>query len=90
MLKRSLKYTVSAIGLLGAIGVQAAETITYTYDAQGRLTNVAHSGTINNNVQSTYTFDNADNRTNVTVTNAYNRVVVVPINGLTPMPIPDP
>lgn len=46
----------------------AAETITYTYDAQGRLVTVSHTGTINNNVQTVYSHDNADNRTNVTTT----------------------
>ena len=48
----------------------AAETITYTYDARGRLIKVVHSGTVNNNVQTTYTHDKADNRTNVTTTGA--------------------
>jgi|GEM_PF-2445333 YD repeat-containing protein len=38
MIKRSLRFTVSAIGLLGSVGVQAAETITYSYDALGRMT----------------------------------------------------
>ena len=46
----------------------ANETITYTYDAQGRLITVVHTGTVNNNVQTTYTHDGSDNRTNVTTT----------------------
>jgi hypothetical protein len=50
----------------------ANETVTYNYDAQGRLVAVAHSGTVNNNVQANYTHDNADNRTNVTVTGSPN------------------
>jgi hypothetical protein len=41
----------------------AAETITYTYDARGRLKQVAHSGSVNNNVVTNYTYDKADNRT---------------------------
>lgn len=44
------------------------ETITYTYDALGRLVGVIHTGGANNNIQETYTFDAAGNRTNVTVT----------------------
>lgn len=48
----------------------ATETITYSYDALGRLVKVLHSGTVNNGQQSTYTHDPADNRTNVTVTSA--------------------
>jgi hypothetical protein len=46
----------------------ASETINYSYDVLGRLTTVAHSGTVNNGQQASYTHDLADNRTNVTVT----------------------
>lgn len=46
----------------------AAETITYTYDAFGRVVAVVHSGTVNNTVTTTYTNDNADNRTKVKTT----------------------
>ena len=49
---------------------QAAETIVYTYDAKGRLVKVVHSGSVNNGVQTTYTYDKADNRKNVTTTGA--------------------
>ena len=73
-----------------ATQAHAGETITYTYDAQGRLTQAAHSGTVNNGVISTYVFDAADNRTNVTVINGSFRVIVVPLNGLTVIPILDP
>ena len=53
--------------VLGA-AAYAAETITYTYDARGRLKQVAHSGTVNNGVTTVYTNDKADNRTNKTTT----------------------
>lgn len=70
---RTLKRAVLT-GLAGAIAwsapAAANETITYTYDAKGRLVAVVHSGTVNNGVQATYTYDPADNRTNVTVTGA--------------------
>ena len=56
------------LALLLSVPAQAAETITYTYDARGRLKQVARSGTVNNGVTATYTIDKADNRTNVTVT----------------------
>lgn len=48
----------------------ASETVTYTYDALGRLVKVVHTGTVNNNMQTVYTTDPADNRTNVTTTGA--------------------
>ena len=48
----------------------ASETITYTYDEQGRLVTVVHSGTVNNGQQVQYSYDQADNRVNVTVTGA--------------------
>jgi hypothetical protein len=47
--------------LIGA-AAYAAETVTYKYDARGRLVQVSHSGTVNNNVVTNYTYDKADNR----------------------------
>ena len=47
--------------LLGA-AAYAAETITYKYDARGRLVQVNHTGTVNNNVVTNYVYDKADNR----------------------------
>jgi hypothetical protein len=50
----------------------AAETITYTYDAKGRLVKVVRTGTVNNNVTVEYTHDKADNRTRLKVMNSPN------------------
>lgn len=50
----------------------AAETITYTYDAKGRLVKVVHTGTVNSGVTVDYTHDKADNRTNVKTTGSPN------------------
>ncbi len=62
------------IGIAAVTGLAAAalasETVAYTYDARGRVVAVKHSGTVNNNVQSNYAYDKADNRTNKTVTGA--------------------
>lgn len=46
----------------------ASETVNYSYDAKGRLVRVDHSGSVNNNVVTNYTFDKSDNRVNVNVT----------------------
>jgi YD repeat-containing protein len=64
-----LRWLVAAGGLIAA-AAHATETITYTYDARGRLVQVQHSGTVNNGVTTTYTHDKAHNRTNVTTTDA--------------------
>lgn len=45
----------------------ASETINYSYDARGRLIQVKHSGSVNNNVTANYTYDKANNRTNLNV-----------------------
>jgi hypothetical protein len=55
-----------------AIPSHAAETITYTYDAKGRLVKVVRTGTVNNNVTVEYTHDKADNRTRLKVSNSPN------------------
>jgi YD repeat-containing protein len=59
-------------GLLMSGTAHAAETITYTYDARGRLIQVVRSGTVNNGVSTTYQIDKADNRTNKTTTGSPN------------------
>jgi YD repeat-containing protein len=60
---------ISAFGVLLLTGTaaQASETITYTYDALGRLVQVTRSGTVNNGASALYTYDPANNRTNVTI-----------------------
>jgi len=55
------------LGGLLAVAAWASETITYSYDARGRLVKVVRSGTVNNNVSANYSYDKADNRTNVNV-----------------------
>jgi len=54
------------LGLAGA--AFAAETITYSYDARGRIKTVVRTGTVNNGVSTSYTHDRADNRPRVVVT----------------------
>lgn len=66
-----MRHIVIALSLVtSAVPGLAAETITYTYDAKGRLVAVVHSGTVNNGVNVTYQHDHADNRNRVVVTGA--------------------
>lgn len=58
--------------LISASPASAAETITYTYDAKGRLVKVVRTGTVNNNVTVDYEHDKADNRTRLKTTNSPN------------------
>lgn len=55
-----------------ASGALAAETINYTYDARGRLKQVARTGTVNNGVTTAYVYDKAQNRTSKTTTGSPN------------------
>jgi len=71
-MRRSIFIAVVGTAALLAAAAEAAETITYTYDARGRVIGVAHSGTVNNNVVTNYTYDHADNRTNKTTTGSPN------------------
>jgi YD repeat-containing protein len=64
---RSLLISVSVFALMATSSVNATETVTYTYDAQGRLIQSVISGTVNNGQSSSTTFDTAGNRTNYTV-----------------------
>ena len=62
-----MRAGLAVIGLGTAIfaasAAGASETITYIYDARGRLVQVARSGTVNNGVTTSYVIDKADNRT---------------------------
>jgi uncharacterized protein RhaS with RHS repeats len=50
----------------------AAETVTYTYDANGRLIRAVRSGSVNNGVTTEYSRDKADNRNRVKVVGSSN------------------
>jgi YD repeat-containing protein len=50
-----------------AQAAEAGETIAYSYDSLGRLVRVEHQGTVNSGISASYSYDPADNRTNVTV-----------------------
>ena len=65
-------FFVFVLLLVLGVAAYAAETITYTYDARGRLIRVAHSGSVNNNVVTNYVYDKADNRTTKTTTGSPN------------------
>jgi len=69
---RHFIYPVLALLAVSAMPAAATETITYTYDARGRLVTVVHTGSVNHNLQTVYTLDKADNRTNVKVTGSPN------------------
>lgn len=57
------KILLALAGLAVAAAAVAAETLTYSYDARGRLVKVEHSGNVNNGVVTNYQYDKADNRT---------------------------
>jgi YD repeat-containing protein len=61
--------------LLLGVAAYAAETVTYKYDARGRLIEVDRNQVINNaaaNVVTNYSYDKADNRNQVTTTGSPN------------------
>ena len=67
--KRTLLICAGAAALVATAAV-AAETITYRYDARGRLVKVERTGAVNNNVNTAYEYDKADNRRKATTTGA--------------------
>lgn len=67
---KTIALVATGASIVSATVAWATETITYTYDAKGRLVAATHSGSVNNNVMVNYAFDPADNRTNVNVIGA--------------------
>lgn len=61
-------YTFAAVALVTPVeAVQATETVTYTYDAQGRMVKTVTAGTVNNGQTTDTLYDAAHNRTNYCV-----------------------
>jgi len=59
-------FALAALSLtLPIVAAHAAETITYTYDAQGRVIQVHSTGSVNGPSTTTYTYDKAHNRVTV-------------------------
>lgn len=63
-MRRQIKGSALAILVLAGSTAPAfaAETITYTYDALGRLVKAQNSGTVNNNQVRSFCYDKAGNR----------------------------
>ncbi|WP_129524212.1 hypothetical protein [Pelagerythrobacter rhizovicinus] len=67
---RGISALAGAVLAMLPIAAQAAETVTYTYDAKGRLVKVERSGSVNSGVDTEYQHDKADNRKRVKTTGA--------------------
>lgn len=92
---RILSGSLLLMASSAAASPAAAETQTYSYDAFGRLIQTATSNSITSSMVATSTYDNADNRSNYTVTGAANAtnvvgVIVLPLAGFVIIPIVAP
>ena len=82
-----VRYIVGVVLALLPVAASASETVTYRYDAKGRLIAVVHGGSVNNGTVATYAYDAADNRTSQQVSGATGRLVVVSMSGFHIIPI---
>jgi hypothetical protein len=64
----SKRLLAAAVLLVPTAPLMATETITFRYDAHGRLVQVERTGTVNNGVAVTHSYDKADNRVTRTKT----------------------
>lgn len=94
--RKSLITLAAAPLLFFPFSALAAETVTYSYDALGRLVRTVKSGGPSSGVDAQTSYDKVGNRTNMTVSGASNtppppstpaRVIVLPFNGITIIPI---
>jgi FG-GAP-like repeat/RHS Repeat len=60
--------TGTSVSTVAQTAIIPSDIVSYVYDELGRLITVTHSGAANNNVQARFSYDNANNRTQVTVT----------------------
>lgn len=83
-------------GLIAALPFQAAaaaETVTFRYDALGRLIESTTAGGVTSGLTLGYSLDKADNRTAKTVANGAGTIapdvgaMILPLNGFTVVPV---
>ncbi len=60
---RKTAYLLGTAALAMAAAAAANETVTYTYDALGRLVSASNAGTVNNGLANSLCYDAAGNRT---------------------------
>jgi YD repeat-containing protein len=89
-------YTLSIVSAVSVFttSASASETSTYKYDALGRLVQTTTTGGPSSGTNTAVVYDKAGNRSNYNVTGSPNtipvtgaRVIVVPLNGFTVIPI---
>jgi hypothetical protein len=57
-----LPIAAAALAAATAAAALASETLSYSYDARGRLVRIDHAGSVNNGAIANYSYDKADNR----------------------------
>jgi hypothetical protein len=67
MLRRLVLRSSVLLVAIAAVPAVASQTSQYTYDARGRLVQVLITGPVGPGYKTTYQYDGADNRSNVTV-----------------------
>lgn len=70
MQRKRLLCLLAAGMIFAAPAAYASSTVTYTYDARGRLVTVVHSGGAHSGANVQYTYDKANNRIRKQVTGA--------------------
>jgi hypothetical protein len=74
---RFSRWLIALLAVLASVPATAQETLTNAYDARARLVAVGHCGAVNNGVSSAYSYDPADNRSNLTLSTTAGATVVV-------------
>ncbi len=69
MKRLSLMVSIAVFATVSSAAF-ASQTVTYIYDAKGRLVKVVRTGNVSNGVTTEITHDKADNRTGVKVSGA--------------------
>lgn len=83
-------FTAAAMLFVAAVdnAAVAGETVSYTYDALGRLVVARHTGSANNNLEVAPKYDAAGNRLKYVVKGSpRSAVIVVPLNKFTLIPV---
>lgn len=86
-MRLALRLVALAVVCGAATSVAASESVTYSYDKQGRLIKSSYAGGPNNGVIIGESYDKTGNRIRYTITGDKSKMIVVPINGLTVIPL---